>query len=254
MFGDIKTVAQGTFDRYFRMKELYVILVLCIINIGVLGRYDVLTLGQGRSFMIDGALAILTVVALITSMAVIFEKSRELREKTAHFIITKPFGRSSYVWGKFIGIGVLAIFNIAIITAGALLMFKLTEFDSPVPANLNGEFIYAALLITAEALVLTALALFFSMFLSDTITALLVVVFFFLGHSLYMLQRGSENKILSWLSDVVPNFENLNLKGVITANISIAPDVVWYGLLYAGLYAIAFVAASSLIFSRKDIS
>ena len=93
MIGDIKTVAQGTFDRYFRMKELYVIIALCIILVLIFGRYDELTLNMGREFMIDGALAILGVVGLITAMAVIFEKSREMREKTAHFIITKPQGR-----------------------------------------------------------------------------------------------------------------------------------------------------------------
>ena len=124
MIGDIKTVAQGTFDRYFRMKELYVIIALCIILVLIFGRYDELTLNMGREFMIDGALAILGVVGLITAMAVIFEKSREMREKTAHFIITKPQGRCSYIWGKFLGVSALAVFNIGLITIGSLIMFK----------------------------------------------------------------------------------------------------------------------------------
>ncbi len=256
MLGDIKTVAQGTFDRYFKMKELYVILILCILNIAALSRYDVLTLNMGKEFMIDGALAILTVVALITSMAVIFEKSRELREKTAHFIITKPYGRSSYIWGKFIGISFLAIFNMAILTAGALIVFKLTSYENVMANNLATEFIYAALLITAEAIVLTALGLFFSMFLSDTITALMVLVFFILGHSFYILEKMSSesSKIFGWVSDILPNLHNLDLKSAITDNITITQDVLGYGLLYAVLYAVAFVAASSMIFSRKDIS
>lgn len=254
MLSDIKTVAQGTFDRYFKMKELYVILVLCIFNVWVLGRYDELTLRAGREFMIDGALAVLTVVGLITSMAVIFEKSRELREKTAHFIITKPFGRSSYVWGKFLGIALLAVFNVGIVSIGALLMFKISTLANMNLESFAGDFAYASALIIAESVVLAAIGLFLSMFLPDTISVLLVVVAFVLGHSLYMLPRLSENPMLRWLSEIFPNFYNLDLKSEITANIPVPSDMLWYGLAYAVLYAVALVAASSVIFSRKDIS
>lgn len=255
MLGDIKTVAQGTFDRYFRMKELYVIIILCIVNVAVLGRYDELTLHAGREFMIDGALAILTIVGLITAMAVVFEKSRELREKTAHFIITKPSGRTSYVWGKFLGIAALSVFNVALITVGALLMFKLSSLETMKVEAFANDFVYAAALIVAESIVLAAIGLFLSMFLPDTITVLLVVLFFILGHTLYMLPRHfGDAGWAGWVSNVLPNFNNLDVKSEITAGITVSGDMLGYGLAYAGLYAVALVAASAVIFSRKDIS
>lgn len=256
MLGDIKTVAQGTFDRYFRMKELYVIIILCIIDVYVLGRYDELTLKMGKQFMIDGALAILTVVALITSMAVIFEKSRELREKTAHFIITKPHGRTSYIWGKFLGICALSIFNVGLIALGALLMFKFSGLEGMNVDDFSTDFLYAALLIMGEAIVLTGVGLFLSMIFPDTLTVLLVFVCYALGHSLYMLPAYMDNsEALRAVSNILPNLYNLDMKfAITTADTKILPDVVLYGVIYAALYAVAFVGAASVIFSRKDIS
>lgn len=256
MLGDIKTVAHGTFDRYFKMKELYVIIILCVIDVMILGRYDELTLKAGREFMIDGALAVLTVVGLITSMAVVFEKSRELREKTAHFIITKPSGRSSYIWGKFLGISCLSIFNIGLITLGSLLMFKMSSLDRMDVNVFANDFMIAAALIVAESIVLAAVGLFLSMFLPDTLTVLMVVVVFVLGHSLYMLPRYFQDSpgLWVWVSNIFPNFNNLDVKSEVSASIAVSTDMLWYGLGYAALYAVALVAAAAVIFNRKDIA
>ena len=256
MIGDIKTVAHGTFDRYFRMKELYVILGLCIFLISVLGRYDELTLNMGREFMIDGALAVLAIVSVITSMSVIFEKSREIREKTAHFIIAKPSGRTSYIWGKFLGVAALSIFNIAIITIGAFFMFKMSSLDMNVD-SFSTNFTYAAVLITVESFVLIAVGLFLSMFFSDTIATLLLFVVFVLGHSLYLLPRMEKFADMSWLNTVCnlfPNLFNLDMKREVTANIAVSGDYMWMGISYGLLYALAFVFLSVVIFNRKDIA
>lgn len=253
MISDIKTVAQGTFDRYFRMKELYVIIALCIVLVLIFGRYDELTLNMGREFMIDGALAILGVVGLITAMAVIFEKSREMREKTAHFIITKPHGRCSYIWGKFLGVSALSLFNIGLITIGSLIMFKVSSLGIDVNA-ISTNFIYAAILIAVESFALVALGLFLSLFLSDTIATIALFLAFVLGHSLYMVPRLKDMENLAWACNVFPNFFCLDLKSEVTADIAIAPEYLWLGILYGVLYAAAFVCLSVVVFSRKDIA
>lgn len=180
---DIMTVAQSTFERFARLKALYVILVICIIDVAAMGLYKDLTMGLHENLMVDAALAIITVVGMLTAMVAAFEVPRELREKTAQFILTKPMGRSSFVWGKFIGVGLLAIFNIFIVTVGSVLVYH-AKFD-----EFNTGIIYGAILVAGEALILTGAGLVLSMFLSDTLAAIGVFLVFFAGHALYMLPR-----------------------------------------------------------------
>lgn len=258
MLGDIKTVAQGTFDRYFHMKELYIIILLCIVLVSIFGRYDELTLRMGKEFMLDGALAVLSIVGLVTAMSVIFEKSREMRDKTAHFIITKPRGRFSYIWGKFLGVSALSVYNLGLIAAGSLLMFNMSGLwqDDGV-ASFSTNFLRASGLIAVESFVLTAIGLFLSLFLSDTLAALGLFVVFVLGHSLYMLPRFFAAKGWGWLEglcNVFPNFFLLDLKSEVSADMAITGDYVGYGVAYGALYAVAFVCLSVVVFSRKDIA
>ncbi|MHC4870829.1 MAG: ABC transporter permease subunit [Planctomycetota bacterium] len=245
---DIMTVAQGTFERFARIKSLYLILLICIMDVAAMGLYNELTLGLDKELMVDCALAIITVVGLLSAMVVAFDVPRELREKTAQFILTKPTGRTSFVWGKFLGVSALAVFNIAIVTVGALFVIhaKYGEF--------NSSLVYAALLVAGEALVLVGAGLVFSMFLADSISAIGVFVVFFLGHSLFMLPRYWISKVASLIYYVFPSFYNLDIKTEVGAGIAVPSDFVIRGIIYAVCYALALVGLSTIIFSRKDIS
>ncbi len=245
---DILTVAQSTFGRFARMKALYLILVLCIAEVAISSLYNELTMGLDKELMVDCSLAILTIVGLLTAIAVVFEKSRELQEKTAQFILTKPGGRSSFIWGKFFGIGFLAVLNIGIITAGSLWAYQVNY------GEFNSAIINAAVLILGESLVLIGAGLVLSMFLSDTLAALATFAVFFLGHSLYMLPRWSEGAISNAIYYIFPSFYNLDIKTEIGSGLTVSSDYIGWGIAYAVLYALALSGLATLIFSRKDIS
>lgn len=245
---DIITVAQGTFERFARIKSLYLILIICILDVAAMGLYNELTLGLDQELMIDCALAIITVVGLLSAMVVAFDVPRELREKTAQFILTKPTGRTSFIWGKFFGVSALAVFNIAFVTVGALFVIhaKYGEF--------NPSIIYAALLIAGEALVLVGAGLVFSMFLSDSLAAIGLFAVFFLGHTLFMLPRFWASKVSGLIYYVFPSFYNLDIKTEVGSHLNIPSEFVMWGIVYAVCYALALVGLSAVIFSRKDIS
>jgi Cu-processing system permease protein len=245
---DIITVAQGTFERYARLKALYLMLVICVLDVAVMGLYDELTLGLAKQLMIDCAGAILTVVALLTAMVTAFDIPRELREKTAQFILTKPMGRTAFIWGKFFGIGGLAIFNIALVTIGALFVIH-TRYD-----EFNTELIRSAVLIMGEALILVGAGLVLSLVLSDTVAALGMFGIFFLGHTLFMLPRVWGSKIAYLLYYIFPSFYNLDIKTEVSSGIDVPSEFFIRGIVYAIVYALALVGLSTLLFSRKDIS
>jgi len=243
---DIITVAQSTFERFARLKALYVILVICILDVAAMGLYRELSMELDQQLMADCALAIVTVVGLLTAMVAAFEVPRELREKTAQFILTKPMGRSAFIWGKFVGVGLLALFNIAIVTAGSVIVYQL-KYDA-----FNADLIYGAILVAGEALVLTGAGLVLSLILSDTLAAIGVFVVFFAGHATFMIPRVNES--LSFVYYILPSFWNTDIKSEVTGGIAVPNAFIYWGLAYAVLYALALTGLATLLFSRKDIS
>lgn len=55
---DIITIAQSTFYRVARLKALYVILVICVLDVAAVSAYKEISLGMEKELMTDCALAI----------------------------------------------------------------------------------------------------------------------------------------------------------------------------------------------------
>lgn len=245
---DVITVAQSTFGRFARLKALYFILAICIIDVALMSLYDELTLGMEKELMIDCALAIATVVGFLTAITAAFDVPRELREKTALFILTKPMGRSAFIWGKFLGIGGLCVFNIAIVMAGSLFVIHANygEFNPAIAS--------AGVLIAGEALVLVGVGLVLSMVLPDVMAALGVFAVFFVGHAVFMVPRVWGNGVVTKaVYYIFPNFYNLDIKTEASSGHALPEGFVVWALVYALGYAIALVALTNVLFSRKDV-
>jgi len=248
---DIITIAQTTFYRVARMPALYVILLICIFDVAAMALYKDISINMEQELMFDCAQAMTLVVALITSMVAAFEIPRELREKTAQFILSKPMGRSAFIWGKFFGVGSLVVFNCAIILVGSLAAYRLSFGETPWLILLSGA------LIIAEGLVLTGLGLVLSIFLTDTLAAICQFAFFAVGHSIYMLPRleGLGNPLTRGLTYIFPNFHHLDIKTELPyGDWSEAPSLfVGLGVAYGIAYALFAVGLAAILFSRKDI-
>lgn len=245
---DIMTVLQSTFERYARLKALYLILFICVLDVAAMGLYKELSIGRDRELMFDCALAIATIVGLLTAMTAAFDVPRELREKTAQFILTKPMGRSSFVWGKFFGISALCLFNIAIVTLGSCVVMQMKY------GEVNLGILKAAVLIGGEAMMLTGAGVLFSMFLSDTIAAIGVFAVFAMGHMAMMLPRVLDNtlgKILYYLS---PNLYNCDIKTEMSIGLTVSNEFIYLGLAFSICYSLVMVGIATVLFSRKDVS
>jgi ABC-type transport system involved in multi-copper enzyme maturation permease subunit len=246
---DVITIAQSTFYRIARMKSLYLILVICILDVAAMANYGVLSMGIEKQLSVDCALALMLVVGLVTAMSAAFEIPRELREKTAQYILSKPGGRGAFVWGKFFGVGMLAIFNIAILAAGSLLVYNLAYQEAP-----PWDMVDAAILVAGEAVMLTSAGVLLSIVLSDTLAAIGVFAVFTVGHSAPILTRQISNALGDALYYLLPNFYHLDMKMVVSHGVEIPPTFTALGVVYALAYAAAINAVAVIVFSRKDVS
>ncbi len=245
---DIITIAQSTFYRIARMKSLYLMLVICVLDVWAMSRYHEISLGMEKELMIDCALALCLVVAFITSLIAAFEVPREMREKTSSLILSKPGGRSSFIWGKFFGVSALCIFNVAIVALGSVMAYRL-EFGNAPWALLGG-----ASMIAAEAVMLVGIGLALSINLTDTVSAIAMFIVFALGHAVYMLPRMSPNAVTKALAYILPNFYNLDIKTEISHGIEISSTFIVYAVIYGLAYAAAAAGLANLLFARKDVA
>lgn len=243
---DIMTIAQSTFYRVARMKALYLILLICVLDVAAMSAYKELSLGMEEQLMIDCALALALVAGLVSAMIAAFEVPRELREKTAQFILSKPMGRSAFIWGKFLGVSALCVFNIAFVAVGSLVAYQM------VFGEVAWGLAYGAILVAVEAVVLTGVGLFLSIFLADTMAAIGVFAVFVIGHALPVLVRSVPAAEL--VTYVLPNFHHLDIKTEVSHGLEVATSFVGMGVLYGLAYALAITALAVILFNRKDIS
>jgi hypothetical protein len=105
----------------------------------------------------------------------------------------------------------------------------------------------------------TALAMFFSTFSSPTLSAIMTLGFYVIGHltgDLKTIAEKTKNpvteQIMTALYYVCPNLEWLNVKGQAAMGVPVSGDyqiaATTYGLLYAGL----LLLGACRIFERRD--
>jgi Cu-processing system permease protein len=253
---DILAIAHNTFKRTARMKALYIILVICCLDVAAMGLYKDLSMGREKTMMFDAALAISLLVGAITAVGGAFELQRELNEQTAQLVLTKPLGRSHFVIGKFLGVAGLCIFNVAFICAGSALAIKLRYGE--VDPGLYIGCAHAA----GEAVMLASVAMLFSLLMRDALAAFAVFLVFLVGHGIAVLPllfdgesglHQAMRQVSNGLLTILPNFRNLNFRSELAQGLDVGREILGYGVAYAVTYAVGVLGVAAAIFERQDI-
>jgi ABC-type transport system involved in multi-copper enzyme maturation permease subunit len=212
-----------------------------------------LSLGQSDKIVVDFGLAMVEVFGIVS---VIFIGSqllfREIEGKTVYLILSKPVARRDFILGKFLGFAAILFIIIgvqAIISTGVFLFAK-TPLSFLVFASIG--FIYLKLLL------LFAIILFFSTFISPLLSILLVLGVYIISHSITTMTDmaiRSGNHILYYFSKflmvVFPNLEALNIKSIIGTPIVLNPSFFATNILHTFLYLGLILTFAVLIFNRK---
>jgi len=243
---DIMTICRATLGRMLQIKSLYILLLLGVIFIATASLYGDLSAGREKELMVDTGYAMITLVGFLSALVVVFDLSRDLREKLVQTLLTKPLGRDHYLLGKFWGVFFFILINTSLIAFGFGIVLKL--------ANIwVGWGIMKILLLTLGSMaILTALGICFSTFLGEVPSAVAMLLFFLVGNaSQWLLQQGAAGKIVYGL---IPNFDLLNLKLELGHYFAVPWLYVVGGLVYSALYTIFLMAMAVFIFRNRDIN
>ena len=138
-----------------------------------------------------------------------------------------------------------------------LAVFLVTLWLYHVP--ISPSLFQAVQLIFVEILVITALALFFSTFSSSTLSAILTIGIYVVGHltaDLRTVAANSGSAVANILVNVLyylcPNLEMLNIKGQAAVGILVTSEYLLLASLYGLVYAAVLITGGCLIFQRRD--
>jgi Cu-processing system permease protein len=250
----IVIIAVNTFRENLRDKILYNLLFFAVALIGASVLLADLTIAEQKKIVTDMGLAAINLVGVTIAIFVgIGLVSKEIERRTIYTIMAKPISRSQFILGKYLGLVLTLTVNVVIMLVVFLTTLLMTQ------ASIHGALLQAVELIFVELLLVTALALFFSTFSSSTLSAIMTLGLYVIGHlttDLKGIAEKSHSEIVKAVTTVLyyvcPNLEALNIKGQAamgtTVSFSYQVAATAYGMFYAAL----LLTAACVVFQRRD--
>ena len=247
-------VAHNTFRETVRDKILYNLVFFALLLIGLSVLLGTLTIGEQAKIVNDVGLAAINLVGVIIAIFVgIGLVSKEIERRTIYTILARPITRTQFILGKYGGLGCVMVVNLAIM----VIMFFLTIVLTGNPVH--GSLFQAIQLILVETLLVTAMAMFFSTFSSPTLSAIMTIGFYLIGHLTTDLKSIAESSkspvsevIMSGLYYVCPNLEWLNIKGQAARGVMMGGEYQLAATAYGLIYASLLLFGACRIFERRD--
>ncbi len=245
------SLSKNTFREAIRDRILSTIFAFGFLFLLAAPLAGELSAGQSERLIMNFGLAMIHLFGIFIT---IFVGSRlisnEIDRKTIFLLIPKPVSRSVIICSKFFGLGAVLFCTTLLMS----LVFFLLVHPS-LPMILIIGFMYLSFLL------LLAILLFFSSFMSPLMASVSGILFFLVGNVTFHLkalsyQFGSlfVQRFADIAYHILPNFTNLNLKNYVIYGI---PYSTVHLLIITGVTILSitlFLFFATMIFSRKEFS
>jgi ABC-type transport system involved in multi-copper enzyme maturation permease subunit len=260
-------IALNVFRESVRDKVLYNLVLFAIILMAASYLIGQLTAGQDVKIIKDLGLSATSLFGLFIAVFIgIGLVSKEVERRSVYSLLAKPIHRYQMVVGKYAGLVLTLIVNVAIMAAAQYVVLAYMgwgvspdvqrAWDAPA---LDPAILKAVVLILVELMVITAIALFFSTFSTPILSAAFTFGFFVVGHFSTDLRNFEQvvdspaaAKLARGLYWILPNLAQFDVK---TQVVHAQPVPLGYMLVtsaYAVLYIAVLLVAAVVIFSRRD--
>ncbi|MBI4619765.1 MAG: ABC transporter permease [Desulfobacterales bacterium] len=250
----IRAIMINTFREAIRDKVLYSLLFFALLMIGgsiLLGR---LTIGENIKIIKDMGLASISIfgmlIAIFVGIGLVY---KEIDKKTIYTVIAKPVHRYQFLLGKYLGLILTLLVEVAIMSFGLLLLVLSYEGHAEL------SILKAILLIFFELMTITAVAILFSSFSTPILSGLFTLAVYIVGHlsrDLLAFGAKSENAMIKYSTAFIyyslPNLDNFNIKGKIVHQALVSWEYLSFAMLYGVLYISITLLLSMVIFQKRD--
>jgi ABC-type transport system involved in multi-copper enzyme maturation permease subunit len=251
----IWVIAVNTLREALRDRILYNLLffALAIMVLSVaMGKF---TIGQRTKVVLDTGLAAMSVFGLLIAIFVGIQLVyKEIQRRTIYVLLAKPVARHQFLLGKFLGLGLTLLLNLAIMTLVLVAIYQMAE-EAPLPPAL----LAGVGLTFVELLLITSVALLFSTFSTPMLSAMFTLAVYVIGHlstDLKILGKASKSplveKVTTAVYYLVPNLSALNIRTEVVYRLPLDPAFLLTSALYGLVYVVFLLALASLVFQRRD--
>jgi len=251
----VPTLAYNTFREAIRDKVLYSLLFFAALMVGISVILDHLTIGEPTKIIKDFGLAAIdlfgVLIAIFVGIGLVY---KEMERKTIYNILSKPVHRYQFILGKYLGLIMTIILEVAIMS---LVLFFILYFYE---GKLDFFLLYAIGMIFLELMIVTAFALLFSSFSTPILSGLFTISFYLIGHftsDLIEFGKKSESLSLKYLTKIlyhlIPNLDYLNIKGTVVYHLPVEKGYLYLASLYGIGYVLIILLLSIIIFQKRDI-
>jgi ABC-type transport system involved in multi-copper enzyme maturation permease subunit len=253
----IAAVCSNTFLEAVRDRVLYnLVLFVLLLTAGSIFLGE-LSAAQESKIIIDLGLSAMLLfgafIAIFVGVGVVY---KEIEKRTVFAIFAKPVSRGEFLVGKYLGMALTLLVNVAIMGVGlSLALLYVRQGWDPLIINVWP----AILLIYFELLIITAVALVFSSFSTPALSALLSFLVFIIGHfsadlkSLAVSTGATPARLFfTALYYALPNLSNYSY--ITPAAHGELPSAGFAGMVivYAIIYVFILLAVATFIFSRRN--
>jgi len=260
-------IALNVFRESVRDKVLYNLVLFAIILMAASYLIGQLTAGQDVKIIKDLGLSATSLFGLFIAVFIgIGLVSKEVERRSVYSLLAKPIHRYQMVVGKYAGLVLTLIVNVAIMAAAQYVVLAYMgwgvspdiqrSWDAPA---LDPSILKAIALILVELMVITAIALFFSTFSTPILSAAFTFGFFIVGHfstDLRNFQQVVDSpaaaKLARGLYWILPNLAQFDVKTQVVHAQPVPLGYIAITSAYAALYIAVLLVAAVVIFSRRD--
>lgn len=251
----VYAIARNTFREAIRDKVLYVLLFLA--GASILGSKAIgwVSVGQDIKIMKDLSLAAVLVfgvlIAIFSGTNLVY---KEIDKRTLYTILSRPIRRYEFIVGKYLGMAALLwLAVLAMVGVAAVYVIALG-------GHLTASFYWAAVLIFAELLLLTAFAVLMSSITAPILGAFIVLICFLFGHATGILtdlppvlRESAAEPVLRGIYYLVPNLEHFNIRAEAANDVAVSAAYCLWTLAYGAAYTGMVLILAVLAFDGKDV-
>jgi Cu-processing system permease protein len=253
-------VAVNVFKESVRDRVLYNLVVFGALLIGASYLIGQLTAGQDVKIIKDlGLAAIATFGLLIAVFIGIGLVWKEVERRSIYALLSKPVRRYEFVLGKYAGLALTLLVNVAIMTVAFYAVLAYLSAQFPASQATDPRMLLAIALIYLELLLVTAIALFFSTFSGPFLAAALTFGLWVIGHfnaDLRNFESVVESRTAAYLARglyyVLPNFAAFDVKAQAVQGLPIPSLYVAVTAAYGVVYIALLLTAAVVVFSGRD--
>jgi ABC-type transport system involved in multi-copper enzyme maturation permease subunit len=250
----ILNIAENTFKEAIRDKILTSITIIGFLLIASSKIFIPISIGEEVKIIKDFGISLIEIFGVLIIVFIgtrIFHQ--EIERKTIYSIMSKPVSALEFVAGKFLGLYYLIVVVLLVLFAIFILFSKLYLGRMDIYLlNILYFFLF-------EFLLLDALVIFLSCFMTPLTSGIIALLLFFIAHLTFylitltqLLRIPALAMLLNLLYYVLPNFSVFNIKATVVYHLPITINTYLLAFSYSLLYSLILIIFSSFLYSKKE--